>query len=317
MAANSKMKQIKAIKQAIKTNNIITLKQLAIKHGLLSDKLRKKAWPLILEIDTTQKRQKQNGKIIINDEYQLIECDIKRTHMNCFQNKSEKRKTRACLSKILHRIFDGNDDMDYIQGFNDVASVLYTVCHNIELTQNISRKVAETLLCDFMVRNQMNESQNATINVADYALIIDIIELYDETLTTVVTHDDFIAISISWLITWFAHQIKDVNTISRIYDYCLCSDKCISSYLCAALIIYLKDDVLLATKENNQTLFEYFGALEWDQVDFDRVIEISQLLYKTYNKAQENKGTEISTINGNTKQDIWSLGIVVHVLSKM
>eukprot|EP01084_Bolivina_argentea_P147129 257451_1 len=135
----------------------------------------------------------------------------------------------------------------------------------------------------------MNESQNATINVADYALIVDIIELYDETLTTVVTHDDFVAISISWLITWFAHQIKDVNTISRIYDYCLCSDKCISSYLCAALIIYLKDDVLLATKENNQTLFEYFGALEWDQVDFDRVIEISQLLYKTYNKAQENK----------------------------
>lgn len=39
----------------------------------------------------------------------------------------------------------------------------------------------------------------------------------------------------SWLITWFAHDIKNIDEIARIYDVFLCSHPLFSYYVCAAV----------------------------------------------------------------------------------
>lgn len=42
----------------------------------------------------------------------------------------------------------------------------------------------------------------------------------------------------SWLITWFAHDIKSIDDIARIYDVFLCSHPLFSYYVCAAVSRY-------------------------------------------------------------------------------
>ena len=58
----------------------------------------------------------------------------------------------------------------------------------------------------------------------------------------------------SWLITWFAHDVKKINDIARIYDAILCSHPLYSFYLCAA--VSRSSDV--STIMSSKLLFFYF-----------------------------------------------------------
>lgn len=55
--------------------------------------------------------------------------------------------------------------------------------------------------------------------------------------------------SIPWILTWFAHSISDITKIWRIYDYLLCSEPYSIIYVCAALIIATKEQLLDVVKE--------------------------------------------------------------------
>lgn len=44
--------------------------------------------------------------------------------------------------------------------------------------------------------------------------------------------------STSWLITWFAHDVKCVDEVARIYDALLASHPMMCFYICAAVCIY-------------------------------------------------------------------------------
>ena len=41
----------------------------------------------------------------------------------------------------------------------------------------------------------------------------------------------------SWIITWFAHNFEDIDTISRIWDYLISSKPSAIVYVSAAFII--------------------------------------------------------------------------------
>eukprot|EP01083_Nonionella_stella_P038810 105503_1 len=286
----SQMKQIKAIKRAIKTKDIAELKELAVKHGFVSDKLRKQAWPFLLEIDSTTLSKSESSALNAIEHHQ-IEQDIKRTPLDYYNIKSQtdEDKCRASLRKILHNIFDCNGNFHYLQGFNDVASVLYAVCNNVKLTQQLATKVADTLMCDFLCAEDLN--------VSSCNFIFEIIEANDKSLSKILEDErsDFIAISISWLITWFAHQIDDISVLSRIYDYCLSSDphQMISSFLSAALVIYLRDDILMA-KKNDVALFQFFKELQWNKLNFNVIIYISEFLISQQQQAMSRSYSSIS-----------------------
>ena len=48
----------------------------------------------------------------------------------------------------------------------------------------------------------------------------------------------------SWLITWFAHDIKELDHIARIYDAMICSHPLLMTYISTSLVLYYKDDIL-------------------------------------------------------------------------
>ena len=48
----------------------------------------------------------------------------------------------------------------------------------------------------------------------------------------------------SLLITWFSHDLKCVDEISRVFDALLCSHPSFCLYLCAAFVIHHRDKIL-------------------------------------------------------------------------
>jgi hypothetical protein len=50
----------------------------------------------------------------------------------------------------------------------------------------------------------------------------------------------------SWLLTWFAHDVQDLEEIARIYDALLCSHPMFCYYLAAAVTINIFLSLLLS-----------------------------------------------------------------------
>eukprot|EP00484_Ammonia_sp_Unknown_P002292 CAMPEP_0197073686 /NCGR_PEP_ID=MMETSP1384-20130603/210731_1 /TAXON_ID=29189 /ORGANISM="Ammonia sp." /LENGTH=489 /DNA_ID=CAMNT_0042512525 /DNA_START=80 /DNA_END=1549 /DNA_ORIENTATION=+ len=211
-----------------------------------------------------------------NSNYHQIEKDIDRSSLNYYSSDS---KDKHNLGRILHSMFDESDDMHYIQGFNDVVSVFYAVCDQPALAKKLSKKVARTLLKDYVMngRSELN---------FEYCLksIFKLIKYHDAQLDELFDSIDSVcalSFCVSWLLTWFAHEIKDKAVIARIYDYCLCSHQSISLYLSAALLIYCKQG-LLSTVTDDVTLHVFFQKLQWQHLDFNKIIEIAETLHGKY-----------------------------------
>ena len=257
------------------TNPMLIQKIITSIHELLQK--RNISSPKISESKTAEINT--NHANALSTDYEQIERDIQRSTLNYYIKEQEQKKSEAVLSNILHSVFDDNSDMHYVQGFNDVTSVIYAVCRNEQLAQKITQNVAETLFSDYI----LVKNDNDMLDVGLYKLIFDIIQCEDKELDKVLDNGhDFISISISWLLTWFAHHVKSKKVIARIYDFCLSSDKLMSSYLSAALIIDSKEELLSAVQDDGISIFEFFNDLQWEQQDFDKLILLAHGLYKRY-----------------------------------
>lgn len=312
---NNTMFKIKKIKEAIKSNNVNELRNLGKVHGFVNDKLRKTAWPMILGIKIKKlrnrsksiglnnkkfksRRQERSLSLINNvsnkSNHDQIEKDINRSALMFFAKESNIiNNNKDNLGEILHSIFDDSDDMHYIQGFNDVVSVFYTVCNNQDLAKKLSEKMASTFLKDYI----MNSSSELNFNALKS--IFKIIEKEDDEIYQLFTSIDSVYIlsfAVSWILTWFAHDIKSISIISRIYDYCLSSHESISLYLSASLLIYFKKE-LLDNVCDDVSLHLFFSKLNWKQINYDILFNKTEQLF--------NKYSNINIINDNDiDQDI-------------
>jgi len=55
--------------------------------------------------------------------------------------------------------------------------------------------------------------------------------------------------AVPWLLTWFAHSLRDMDQILRIYDFLLSSPPQTIIYMCAALLIITKEELVNSTEE--------------------------------------------------------------------
>jgi hypothetical protein len=162
-----------------------------------------------------------------------------------------------------------------------VVSVIYAVCGNLELTLSISKRVATTHLSDYIMNGA------SALNFTSLQLIFKIISYHDSELSHLfesLESAHLLSFCISWLLTWFAHEIKEIHIIARIYDYCLShntGNPQISLYLSTALLIYFKKQ-LLSKVNDDVSLHCFFQRVKWEKIDFNKVIVISEELLIQY-----------------------------------
>ncbi|KAJ1497089.1 hypothetical protein HMI56_005822 [Coelomomyces lativittatus] len=90
---------------------------------------------------------------------------------------------------------------------------------------------------------------------------------------------------LSWIITWYAHDLKDFECICRIFDFCLCTNPILPIYMSTALVLMNRDAIL--DQEPDYALLHHFLSTLPSQSDtlsnhLEEWLAFSFQLYQRY-----------------------------------
>lgn len=155
------------------------------------------------------------------------------------------------------------------------------------------------ILCHCHIRDYLEPTLESSIAQCEliYALLLaETPDLYAH----LVEAGMFSHIAISWILTWFTHDVDDLNTIVRVYDACLASHPFFPTYISAALVMQ-KQDVLLSLPADMSRLHKALLELP-KTANFDTAIPIAHELFGRHSptsliasKAISQSGRELLT----------------------
>ena len=205
------------------------------------------AWPLLLNADVLSEQSehaktykialkdnsewKQFGKIPHKDSAQ-IEKDINRS-LNTYDickrwNKMMKQIRREQLSMMITAILNKNSELYYYQGYHDYVSVFL-----LTLGDNLGYYCAK-IASNYLIRDFMNETfESGVLPALD--LTSKLIQLIDIDLWNLIEQSggqpNF---AVSWILTWFSHDIDHFEKVQLIFDACLATHPLFNCYITVA-----------------------------------------------------------------------------------
>ena len=86
--------------------------------------------------------------------------------------------------------------------------------------------------------------------------------------------------SVSWVLTWFSHNLADFENICRLFDFFLACHPLMSVYFSAAFILERRKELLLLDRDiaSVHSYFQMFPA----NVDVDRLIQQTRYLFRKF-----------------------------------
>ncbi len=90
--------------------------------------------------------------------------------------------------------------------------------------------------------------------------------------------------TLSWLLTWFSHNLERLGDIARIFDFLLASHPIMPVYLAAALITTVRQQLLALPCE--MTAIHTFFQNVPEPLELDILIESAQRMSAKYSAAE-------------------------------
>ncbi|EEB09716.1 GTPase activating protein Gyp10 [Schizosaccharomyces japonicus yFS275] len=201
-------------------------------HGFLIKSLRKPAWFQLcgLTLHTPPARE---TALLQGDSYadkHQVEMDMNRSYFHSKTHPFRLRKQRSRLSKVFDIIFKTHPALCYYQGLHDIAQVLL-----LTLSFSHALRLLEHLIF-FRLRDFLLPSLEPTLHQLE--LMMHIIKLRDPELSSELVKlgvQNYFALS--WLITWFSHDIEDFGAICRLFDFFIATHPLTVVYACAQLVL--------------------------------------------------------------------------------
>eukprot|EP01083_Nonionella_stella_P004614 13402_1 len=213
--------QRKQIEAAILSEpiDIEVLRSLA-RSGLADNRLRRIVWPYLL--GCTDNIIQNDMKHDDLDEYpdrEQVRKDIERSlHFDVTDDYSDTKRenARQSVKKIMDSIFSRNPNLHYLQGFHDICSVFFIVCGEhlgLRLTEYLSKQ---------HIRDTLRPNLDAVTGTL--SLLFPLLKVADkEVYKFIVKSEVEPFFALSWVTTWFAHNIRHFSGVTRIYDFFLAS----------------------------------------------------------------------------------------------
>ncbi|RMZ52308.1 hypothetical protein APUTEX25_005061, partial [Auxenochlorella protothecoides] len=225
---------------------------------LIEEPLRTRVWPLLLGLpeslglnSSVQESQEEQGDALTAAEkrdLQVIACDLDRSLWafteGCgevgliqFSIRSWTEEARAlkrlALRRVLLRALRYQDDVWYYQGLHDVASVLLFTLGEAGgaavLSQLVVTHLRDATRPDLLAATQTLGLLYPLLRAADPQLYTHLLSLDEPALEV-----PFFALS--WHLTWFAHDVADLNQVCRLFDLFLASHPLMPLYLAAVAV---------------------------------------------------------------------------------
>jgi hypothetical protein len=203
--------------------------------GFQNNRLRSRVWTKLCGINRfTIEDYRSYISSSPHRDYNQVTADVERSLWNTepmkFWKESFREKRRQVLSEIILAILTKNFPLlHYYQGFHDLVSTIMLIVEDDSLAFAISEYISLHYVSDYMKENF--ETVSKFMHILLVIIKANDPELYNH-LEKAKMEPYF---AISWLITWFSHDVKGLDAIARIYDVFLSSPPIYCFYLCAVV----------------------------------------------------------------------------------
>ncbi|XP_061615891.1 TBC1 domain family member 20 [Phyllopteryx taeniolatus] len=230
------------IHQALNSDpvDIETLRRAAAsKGGLLTNELRRKVWPKLLNINVYELPYKpgRDGRENHKD-YNQVVLDVRRS-MKRFPNampSAERAVLQEQLVDIILEVLRCNPQLNYYQGYHDVAVTLLLV-----VGERVAIAMLHTL-SKYHLRDFMDPTMDSTKHILNY--LMPLLEEVDKELHDFMMRAEVGTIfALSWLITWYGHVLSEFKHTLRLYDLFLASHPMMPIYLAATIVLHREQEV--------------------------------------------------------------------------
>ncbi|XP_041096069.1 TBC1 domain family member 20-like isoform X3 [Polyodon spathula] len=187
--------------------DVAALRRMAISEGgLLTDQIRCKVWPKLLNVQTDDLLDKPGAALRENNkDYQQVLLDVRRSLRRFPPGMPDEQREglQEELIDIILQVLLRNPQLHYYQGYHDIVVTFLLV---------VGEKLA-TALVEKLSTHHLR---------AEVGTIF----------------------ALSWLITWFGHVLSDFRHVVRLYDFFLACHPLMPIYFAAVIVLYRESEVL-------------------------------------------------------------------------
>ncbi|XP_003727013.1 TBC1 domain family member 20 [Strongylocentrotus purpuratus] len=239
---SAKKAKLTAIYAALNSDpvDVAALRKLAISRGgLLTDEIRRKAWPKLLNVNVFDPPPKLKMPIEEHRDYNQVVLDVNRSLKRFPPGMQDEQREvlQDQLVDVIVRVLINNDQLHYYQGYHDIV-VTFLLVVGKEKSFSLVDKLSTHHLRDFMDR-----TMDRTKHMLNY--LLPIIRKANPKLHDFMERSEVgYVFALAWLITWYGHVLNDFHSILRLYDFFLACHPLMPVYLAAAIVLEREADVL-------------------------------------------------------------------------
>ncbi|KAK7861833.1 hypothetical protein R5R35_000593 [Gryllus longicercus] len=272
-------KKIQEIENALSEEpiNKEALKELAKSEGgLISDALRKRVWPLILDIDTRLATcAPSQEELEAHEEYKQVVMDVNRSLKRFPPNIPSDQITllQDQLTRLIMRVIIKHPQLRYYQGYHDVA-VTFLLVVGEDVAFQIMEKLSTGHFKDYM---------EPTMDETSYLLnfVYPLIQRMNPALFEYMERAEVGTIfCLEWPLTWYGHSLKQYRDIVRLYDYFLVSPPLLPLYLAAAMVVHRQDEIF--AEECDMACIHNLLSKIPDGLPFESLLKQANSIYEKY-----------------------------------
>ncbi|CAO3592430.1 unnamed protein product [Absidia cylindrospora] len=289
----ARTQQLNLLRRAVFTNDFTTLRRMAREpEGFVRDGLRQLIWPILLRTHQGTYIDEKGSANGIADPVQISK-DVERSLYYYPQDITPNLKAHKQqeLKSMIVEILWRNPRLKYYQGFHDICTVFLLV-----LGKKAAIPAAENVAL-FFTRDAMLDSFDPISK--QLRLMVSIIEHEDIKLMDFMERNNIMPFfALSWVLTWFSHDLTDFGKITRLFDLFIASSVMMPLYVSSAITLLRKDELLSTDPEYLHSKVTHIPQ----DIDIERIIEMAIQLEAKYSSLYLQKSSGIwlhdeSTIN--------------------
>ncbi|KAF7872322.1 hypothetical protein EAF04_003246 [Stromatinia cepivora] len=251
-------KEVKIL-EACKWKDLEAIKELATsKDGLVSDDVRRQAWPILLGCDSDHGDTKGNltswKELPKHGDEDQVALDVNRSFIYYPNDQTSKEidHRKGELSDLIIEVLRRNPYLCYFQGYHDICQVLLLVLPPATRTPSVAR-LSALRIRDFML-------PTLSPALAQLHLIPAIINTISPALCTHLSQTrPFFALS--GTLTMYAHDIQEYGEIARLFDVLLAREAVFSVYMFAQIVLSRSDELFETPADEPEMLHSILSKL--------------------------------------------------------
>lgn len=156
-------------------------------------------------------------------------------------------KLGRLICDTLVASYETPNPLRYYQGYHDVACIVLSTLQDMKLASRVLLQISYSHLRDCC--NPDFQSLQAALHLS----VMPMLRALDPVLFSKLQYVDMTPyFCLSWILTWFAHDVRDTALVKRLFDAFLASHAMLPTYVAVAMLIRNRQEILECENDFSQ-----------------------------------------------------------------